>query len=467
MKKTLLLTLATGVACAMTTMADTYNLYITGATAFRANVHDACKGLFDTTPSTGAGTLVYGLTASGGDNTSGNGNPQWTMSGFCTNSISALGTNELVIHALFNGSVQGIQNTELQTKLLFLDKSGNVITNTPTIGYSDCASKSTPFDVANTSDFKEEIVAVQPFVWVRAINGSPLMTNIVNVTWEQAKYIITAGRAKLSAWTYKPADTNLIYMVQRTQDSGTRRVELASSGFGYNQSMTVYNYDQATNQYYLTGGSPGNGSNNTTGLTGYDVVGAAGNGGCNLTWGSGYVGGGDLRDKAINVANSNNVSIGYLSFADAKKAGNPAGLSASNWLAVIAFNGVYPTIGTNGSCFKDDKTTPWLWGNGTTNDFSPITSGQYAGYGNEVCVYPITDPRTLSADQDLTVSILGKKTSAGTILGILHKAYAAGVAPAKGSIEYEIENSKANGATAIRLSDMKTSRPAVGGVITP
>ena len=463
MNKKLILTLATGVACAMTTMADTYDLYVTGATAFRQSIHDSCKGLFDVAPITNAtpslGTLQYGGSASGGNGALNNGNGQWVMRGTVSNSVPALGTNELVIHALFNGSIQGVQTVENKVKLLFLAKDGSVITNTPTIGYTDAASSSTPFDAANTADFAEEKVAVQPFVWIRAVAGSPLMTNINNITYEQAKYLITAGRAKLSAWTYKATDTNLIYKLSRTQDSGTRRVELACNGFGYNQSLTVYNYDQAINSYYL---APNNGSNNATGLTGYGIVGAAGNGGANLTWGPGYVGGGDVR-SAVNIANANNVSIGYLSFADAKT----AGLSGSNWSAVISFNGMYPTIGTNRSFFKDDKTTPWLWGNTGTNDFSPITSGQYSGYGNETCVYPITDPSALSADQNLTTALLGDATTAGTILGILHKKYAAGVAPVKGSIEYEIEASKPTGATAIRLSDMKTARPAVGGVITP
>ena len=450
MKKTLILTLAAGFACAMTATASTYDLFLTGSTAFRASVHDACKGLFDTTPTTGAGTLQYGASSSGGSGAAANSNPQWTMSGTCSNKVSALGNNTLVIHSLFTGSVQGIQTTENSTKLIYLTAAGGLMTNTPTVGFSDCASSSTIYDAANTANFTEESVCVQPFVWVRAMNGSPLMTNVTSITWEQAKYIISAGRMKLSAWTTKAADSSLIYCLKRTQDSGTRRVELACNGYGYNQVMSIYNYDVTNNVYYLgTNGS----LNSTSGGAGISVIGAPGNGNNNLTWGPGYVGGGDLR-TALNIANANNTSIGYLSFADAKT----AGIANSNWSAVIPFNGVWPTAAGAG-----------IWGNTGTNDFSPISRGMYSGYGDEVLVCPAdgVDASSISADQNLTFTILGNDTTAGTILGTLNKKFNASTAPTAGSIEYMIESSKVAGATAIRYADMHTSRPSVGGTITP
>ena len=449
MKKALILTLATGIACAMTTMADTYDLFLTGSTAFRANVHDACKNLFDTTPTTGAGTLQYGGASSGGNGAANNGNAQWTMSG-TSSKISALGTNTLVIHALFTGSVQGIQTVENSTKLIFLTATGGLMTNSPTVGFSDCASSSTIYDANNTVNFTEESVCVQPFVWVRAMNGSSLMTNINNISWDQAKYIISAGRMKLSAWTAKAADTSLIYCLQRTQDSGTRRVELANNGYGYQQGLTIYNYDATNNLYYL---ATNNGPCTITGVAGTSVVGSPGNGNNNLNWGPGYVGGGDLR-TALNYANANNTSIGFLSFADAKT----AGIASSNWSAVIPFNGIWPTAAGSG-----------IWGNTGTNDFSPITRGMYPGYGNEVLVCPAdgVDANSISGDQNLTFNLLGNDTTPGTILGVLNKKFNASTTPTAGSLEYTIETSKVTGATAIRFADMHTSRPSVGGTITP
>ena len=63
MKKTILLTLALGLAGAPSLLAGNVDVYITGSTAFRANVYTACQKLF----TTGTGTPVYyGDTAHGG-----------------------------------------------------------------------------------------------------------------------------------------------------------------------------------------------------------------------------------------------------------------------------------------------------------------------------------------------------------------------------------------------------------------
>lgn len=463
MKKTLILTVATGLACAMSSMADQYHLYITGATAFRTSVHGAALDLFDTTPATNvvqsSGTLQYGGKAFGGDATLTSGNTQWYMRGTASNTVPSLGTNELVIHALFNGSVQGIKNVVNKDKLYFLKGDGNIVTNTPTIAFTDVPSSATPYPTSSTADFDEDKVAVQPFVWTRAMNGNSLMANVNNITYEQAKYLITAGRAKLSAWTMNP-NTNLVYLIGRTKDSGTRRLMLACNGYSYNTGLIMYNYD-ATNNFYYPALDNGIAAAVGSASANNGIVGAAGVDGVNLAWGPGYIGGGDCR-TAVNIANTNNFSIAYMSFADAKT----AGIALSNWSAVIPFNGVYPTIGTNGSFFKADGT-PWIWGASGTNNFSPITSGLYSGWAYEMMVYPISDPSAISADQNLTTAILGDASTPDTILGIFNKKYSAVATPGKGSIEKQIENSKVAGASAIRISDMKTSRAAVGAVITP
>jgi len=464
MKKALILTLAIGTACAMSSMAQTtYDLYITGSTAFRKNVHDACKALYDTTPTTGAGTLQYGAASSGGTGAANNGNTQWTMTGTCNSTVPNLGSgNVLTIHALFTGSVQGSKSVfqNPQQKLVFLTSSGGLMTNTATIAFSDCASSSTIYDVAASANpLAEENVAVQPFVWCKAINGSPLLTNVNNISWEQAKYIITAGRAHLSAWTYKAADTNLVYILQRTQDSGTRRIELANDGFGYNQGLSIYNYDVTNSVFYqpYQGGNQTNQS--TSGGGNIGVIGVAGNGNANMFWGPGYVAGSDLS-AALNVANAANTSIAFLSMNDSK------GVGSSNWAGVVSFDGVWPTAAGSG-----------IWGNTGTNDYAPITRGQYPGYGDEVLDYPTADPSSVSSDQNLTANILGYGGNtvggnlAGSILGILNKKHASGaaalVSSEKGSLEQIIEQSKTGGAVAIPYYDMHTTRGAVGGVITP
>jgi hypothetical protein len=440
MKKTLLLTLAAGLFSVSPLMAQV-DLYITGSTAFRASVHDACALMFS------SHTEYTGTPATGGDTKTGNSAAQWTMTGTPIAGLTALGDNTLTIHGLFTGSVQGIQTVEQGTKLEFLGADGvSIKTNTPTIAFSDASSASTPYPA--TGDFSEEQVCVQPFVMCKA-NSHGGLDSITNVTWEQLKYAIQAGRIPLSAWTGKPSDlTNYVYLIERTKDSGTRRTELAQELDGYNQSATVYIYDTTNNFFYKTNtgvagpvGSFG---------TGVSVVGAAGNGGANLNWGSGYVGGGDIKTE-LGYTSVTNQAIAYLSIADAK------GVTGINWSQVLPFNGGWPTV-----------AGPNISGNTGTNDFSPITSGVYPCWGYEVLVYPNVDPSSIYADQNLTAAELGSQTQTGTILGVLDaQTVINGGSPIPGSIEDEIELSKPTGATGIRLSDMVSSRSSVGGTITP
>jgi len=439
MKKTLFLTLAAGLASTMSLMANS-DLYIVGATAFRQNVHDACAKLFTTK------TEFTGTVATGGDSKTGSSAAQWTMTGPPIAGISAI-SGTLTIHALFTGSIQGIQTVEQSTKLLFLDAAGNKMTNTPTIAFSDASSLSTTYPVDGTT-YNEEQVAVQPFVMVKAVPVNNGLVNISNVTWEQLKYAIAAGRIPLSAWTTKAADhSTYVYLLERTKDSGTRRTQLAQEGLAFNASAVIYNYDSTNNVFYHAVNTvPG-----AFGGAGIGVVGAAGNGNANLNWGSGYVGGGDMR-TALGYNNAANMSIAYMSFADAKAISGSAG--ANNWTQVLPFNGMWPTAAGAG-----------IAGNTGTNDFSPICEGVYPCWGYEVVIYPLVNPSSLNSDQNLTVSQLGDQNTPGTILGVLD-SQGAGV-PLVGSLQNEIELSKPTGATAIRISDMVSGRTSVGGTITP
>ena len=150
MKKILLLALAAGLISTSPLMA--LDLYITGSTAFRANVHDACFKLFDSAP-----TEITGTVATGGDSKTGNAAAQWVMTGTVGNKVPAVGSTPLTIHALFTGSVQGVQTVEQGTKLTFITISNGiaVITNnTPTIAFSDCSSESTPFPASRDSQLQ-------------------------------------------------------------------------------------------------------------------------------------------------------------------------------------------------------------------------------------------------------------------------------------------------------------------------
>lgn len=445
MKKSLLLTLAAGLVCTTPIMAA--DLYITGSTAFRANVYTACTKLFDVTPSTNSGTLVFGLPATGGNYPQGgttNGTPskntQWTMTGTVSNTVTALGQTPLTIHALFTGSVQGIQTVENSTKLTFLNIDGSVTNNSPTIGFSDCSSSATLTPVSG--NFAEEKVAVQPFVFAKSAIGG-VMNNITNVASSQLVYMIKLGRAPLSLWNGNTSDTNnFVYLVQRTKDSGTRLCFQKEMGGTYNSTATVYIFDNVTNNIFF---KPSQGSGSVA-----NVKGSAGNGNANYNWGPGYVAGSDVAAE-LGYNFPGNQALAALSIGDAK------GIAGANWAEVIPFNGVWPTAAGAG-----------IVGNTGTNDYSPITLGRYSFWGYEVVVYPTVDPSSVSSDQNLTAAILGDQNTAGTILGVLDaQSYNNGGTLITGSLENEIEGTKATGATAIRISDMIASRQAVGGSIAP
>jgi hypothetical protein len=445
MKKILLLTLFGAVSVSQLMAVD---LYVTGSTAFRKQVFPACQKLF----TNGApATTVFDLSgAIGGDGTSANSNPVWTMDGTCGPAVGVLAGTPLTIHANFTGSVQGMDNVENKIKIVFLTKSGSAntyMTNTPTIAFSDVASGSTPFPAAG--NFSEEQVAVQPFVIVKSISTAPLMNSITNITYEQLKYLYSAGNMPLTSWTGNPNDYNTnIYLLNRTRDSGTRRTLFAYLGAGYAAGITTYNYDVTNHTFYLASGT-------TLGLvggTGCGVIGGfAGYNNANLAFLQGYIGGPDIQ-AAMKVNDAQNLSLSYLSFGDAQKL-----VSSSYWSQVLPLNGVWPTA-----------AGPGVRGNQTgTNDFTPICKGAYGYWSYEVVVYPTVDPSSLSSDQNLTAAQLGSGTTANTILGVLDNVTSA--TPIPGSLDNEIQASKTGspGATAIRLIDMTSSRSAVGGVISP
>jgi len=355
-------------------------------------------------------------------------------------------------------SVSGIQSVENGVPLVFPATGANAnlattyVTNKPTIAFSDSASAASPaYDVNNFGGaFGEEQVAVQPFVICRSLATSGNVTSITNVTWEQMRSLIPTGRLPYSAWSSKVTDTNsFIYLFNRTADSGTRVTTIEEFQYAYNQNINIYNYDNAQSLFYPAT----NTLFATAGTNGFGVIGAsAGVNNANLNWGPGFIGGGDLR-TALQYTSPFNQSIGYLSFADARTAG--LNQSSTQWGSILSFNGVWPTAqgaGINTSAV-------------TTNDFSPITLGNYPIWTYEVVVYPTGTP----ASGGISSANLGDQTTPGTFLGVLDsQTLLNGGSPISGSLENEIQLSKTIGpayATAIRLNEMTASRAQVGGTI--
>src|SRR5208282_2780205 len=117
MKKTLLLTLALGLAGASSLLASTVDVYITGSTAFRANVYTACQKLFNPAQS-GTSSTYFADAAHGGANSGfSSKTASWCMTGTPITALTNIQGDTLVIHGLFTGSTQGIQTTEDSTPL--------------------------------------------------------------------------------------------------------------------------------------------------------------------------------------------------------------------------------------------------------------------------------------------------------------------------------------------------------------
>ena len=462
MKKTMFLSLALGLAGASSLTAATVDVYLTGSTAFRANCYVAATKLFSAAPA-----IYYGSAANGGADSGFNSSTaSWVMSGTPISTLTNLAGNTLVIHGLFTGSIQGVQTVEQSVPLVFPQPVGTLnglcsayTTNTPTIAFSDASVASTPYPA--TGNYAEEAVAVLPFVVCKSMGTGNVSNYVNNLTWEQFEYGIPAGRIPLSAWTYKDgADrTNtFIYLYQRTADSGTRRSFTAEQYYGFTDTVGVYIWDNVAKNYYL----PTVLSNNATGLAPYGVIGPAGLNGVNVSadWGYGYVGGGNIA-TALNYQHPNNQAIGYLSFADAKSVGPGSPAIYTNWANVCAINGLWPTA--EGAAIHTHLIN-------TTNDFSPITTGYYPAWSQLVLVTLKNPAANPPGDQNIGQAQLGDNKTPGTFLGVFNAQtliYTNLTSPVVGSIENEIELSKPVGATAIRLSDMKSKRGQVGGTIAP
>jgi len=322
----------------------------------------------------------------------------------------------LTIHALWNGSVQGISALANKDALVFLASATPgitiLVTNTASCALSDVFSAPTLYSLSSGS-FLEKKVAVQPFVFVKSVAPGGVQS-ITNVTWQQLVTLLgsSGGSAPLSYFTGKSADvaTN-VYLIHRTLDSGTRVTTVQEAK--YIGSISVNYYDPTSDSY-----SPATTNRGPA------------------VFGPGYVGGSDVK-TVLQATGAGNQSIAYLSMADAK------GVTGVNWGKMLAFNGNYPIAG------YIPGTAP------LTNDYTPILFGKYSFWAFEVLDSPKTSQWGTYTDQNLSFSQL---------TAIMNKLSGTGT----GSIDNEILLSQAAGtATAIRLSDIQVSRPAVGGVIAP
>lgn len=428
--KKLLLVGAVGLLGAGSLLAQQYDIYLSGSTAFRNNCYDSCLALYDG----GAPASINTDGTSPADKST-----KWTMSGTCSNLLGAAITNTVVIHGSWNGSVAGLFGLGQKFGVPFFKTASSgdttLVTNTPTAAFSDVDSRATLWPL-NSSAYWEKYVCVQPFIFTKSV--SSLVSSITNVTFGQLQVFLPNSVGPLSLLTGKQADTNTtVYLVERTLDSGTRVTQFAEAQYAGAVNQLYYYDSVGLSGYYVAT------TNRFTGSP-LDPLFTAGG------FGFGYVGGGDIA-TVLKIAQNNNTAFAYLSYADAKSVGGGA------WRNMLAYNGVYPILNYT------PGTDP------ATNDFQPIITGEYSGWAYEVFAWPKQAQYGTYPDQPTpytVVSPLLNKLAGWSGTTSTKGSFVGGV----GSIDESVRLSQlvvGPNASAIRLGDMHCSRQSVGGPISP
>jgi len=191
------------------------DIYITGSTAFRANVFRAI-------------TNIYGANLTS-QNPAGDasGKNQVTWSGTAP---ALFGASPVNIYASYNGSIAGVQALVQNQTLQFLSSSTagdtNLVGHQADVALSDVYQISTPYTSSTLSDTN---VAIQPFAYVKSVTTPASVTNI---TIQQLKAFLPNGFLPLSYFTGNSSDdAATMFLVGRNADSGTRLTSHADALF--------------------------------------------------------------------------------------------------------------------------------------------------------------------------------------------------------------------------------------------
>jgi hypothetical protein len=412
MKKLLTMAILGGLFAASTLQAQV-NIYVAGSTAFRGNAFRVIQSSFD-----------------GGNWTSVNPSGATTSTGVYTakgKMTSLYGSQDVYVYCSFDGSVRGLNELKNNTSTTFTNATpgGAAVSAVPTITLSDVDQSST---LAAGVPTTETHIAVLPFVYCR---NYYCPTTVTNITTRQLGSLWANGLLKLSMFTGNSTDdSSSIYVTGRNKDSGTR-VTAAADAL----------YTGAHKYWGFNSGAP----------TTWALMNENKNG---LIYGPGWDTGGNEASCLISqnaTVNSVGVGcIGYLGLNDAlavagsNTGGANAKANGGGNCSIIAYDGFLPmnnyTISTSGAVTQVPAVP----------DFTPIIKGQYSFWSYE------------------NLEMLSTHTAA---LDDTYHYYTNFV----GAVDVDLQNAENNNGTsqtygpvtAIRLSEMKVSRPSVGGSIIP
>lgn len=390
MKLKTILAAALAVGITSSAMAQTTEITITGATAFR---QATLQGIYDAYLSVGSIGTSFTVFHSGSGNT--------VSSMIAANQVVFQGafpgiTGTTIIRTSFNGSTEGLNAIAGNNNPAFLTVNaaspgatvlGGVTSPTETLrpkfSFSDVYQSTSPVDNEVLNPVGSSAVGVVTFTMM-ANEGAP--ANLNNITIQQARTLWFNGIQPLSLFTGDPADNGVyVFATGRNDGSGTRAAYLTEWTYGVANTVNQYigtktgisgNEITAITLVPADGIGSGNfetsGTSNASTLWGNNVV---GNGGYSSSSSLRTLMG--LASSSVTVYDGENQDpllentplhlITWLSTADARNAASAGGkLLSYNGVGVtpIAAAGSYLSSGFNEADFKKISSgaySPWSY----------------------------------------------------------------------------------------------------------
>ena len=370
--------------------AQTTDITITGATAFRTATLQAIYDAYDSVGN--LGTDFFVCHSSSGNTTSAlTGSNQAVFKG----TFPGI-TGTTYIRTAFNGSTEGLNAIAGNNNPAFLTQAavnsattsilGGVTSPTETIrpkfSFSDVYQSTSPVDNMVLNPVGSSSVGIVTFCMI-ANEGAP--ADLTNVTIQQARALWANGIQPLSLFTGDPTDTGYVFATGRNDGSGTRAAYLTEWSFGVANLV---------NQYIAT--STGTSGNTITKITAVPADGlgtgnftTSGANNASTLWGNTNVGNGGyasssslrtlmgLTSASVTIYDGENQEpvfenqpiqlITWLSSADSLAAATAgAKILSYNGVLVtpITASGSYLSSGFNEADFKKIATgaySPWTY----------------------------------------------------------------------------------------------------------
>ena len=225
--------------------AQTTDITITGATAFRTATLQAIYDAYDSVGN--LGTDFFVCHSSSGNTTSNlTGSNQAVFKG----KFPGI-TGTTYIRTAFNGSTEGLNAIAGNNNPSFLTQDavtgatssilGSVTTPTETLrpkfSFSDVYQSTSPVDNVVLNPVGSSAVGIVTFCMI-ANEGAP--ADLTNVTIQQARTLWTNGIQRLSLFTGDPTDTSYVFATGRNDGSGTRAAYLTEWSFGVANLVNQY-----------------------------------------------------------------------------------------------------------------------------------------------------------------------------------------------------------------------------------